>query len=113
MQDYLDNELDHVIARSMRSQTRLKESQKRLAWEQVRARAAQQAMLPPLEAAPPSTYQLMAQRWGIRARQIGRWTMELIFDDTPYDRALRQSRPLYHLGVFDSYLRNAQGCLAT
>jgi hypothetical protein len=102
-----------VIARSIRSQTHLPESQKRLAWEQVRARAAQQAMLPPLAPAQTSTYPSMAQRLGIRARQVGRWTMELIFDDTPYDRALRQYRPLYHLGVYDSYLRNAQGCLAS
>ena len=55
----------------------------------------------------------MAQRLAVKARAASRWTFELIFDDTPYDRALRRYRPLYHLGVFDGSLRNAQGCLAT
>lgn len=113
MQDYLDSELDRAITSALYAQTRLRGRQRRLAWERVRAHAAQQAMLPPLEPVKPVLRCLFARRLGALARSGGRRLVDLVFDDTPYDRAMRQHRRPYTLGMLGSSLREVHGGVAT
>jgi hypothetical protein len=97
MQESQDKYLDECINRALRGDWNVTPQQQQRAWENLRRRAAQQTILPPI--ATPLHVHLWhhACVWS-KARLVS--FCQLVFDDTAYRRAqygsptaLRQRRP--------------------
>lgn len=108
MRDWSDNSLDQRVESALRS-IRLTPQQKRRAWERLYTQAAVQTMLPPVVAAPvtakPAPEQALRFCVTITLRVVD-GCLSLLFDDTRYDRALRQRSLLatMHIGPLHSRL---------
>ena len=84
MPDFSDELFDNQIRRALDSP--VSAMQKRRAWEQARARAAQQPMLPPT--------QTLRQRISAACQTIQRGLVWLCVEEDPYAHAWRQQHTL-------------------
>ena len=113
MRDWSDSMFDEVITHALRSAV-ITPRQRRRAWERLEQNVALQTMLPPL-ATPvrrPRRPHPLRQILDRAARAVD-WGLSMLFDDTCYDRALRNRHARVNLALFESPLRNLLGGVAT
>lgn len=91
-----ERELDAVIEAVLRTDTYVTARQKRLAWERLQQRAAQQTMWPPLtDPEPRSLIQTLRLTW----TWVRRCAAILLTDEGGYERARKERLALYSVSA--------------
>lgn len=92
MQDWSDNRLDGLLENALQSLP-VNHQQKRRAWERLVVQAAKQAVLPATAVSDAYPYPQQKRTLRDRLTLLNRaldGAVSWLFDDTRYDRALRQ-----------------------
>jgi hypothetical protein len=106
LRDWPDSEVDGCIRASLRTGVVITDQQKQHAWEQLRLKAAQQPMLPPLSHA---TQTFTPRRTPMREmilrplRGAVAWIDDLLYDEGQYARASRVRRGLLLHEIYQPY----------
>src|SRR5258705_8032664 len=91
LQDWPDSEVDGCINAALRAGTPVTNRQKQHAWEQLRLKAGQQAILPPVKSSrmltPVFSSTTLKERMLRPCRSIAAWIGDLMVDDGQYARA--------------------------
>ena len=107
LRDWPDSEVDGCIRVALRTESVVTEQQKQRAWEQLRMKAAQQPILPPISAtqtfAPPlqgTPFRDIVLR---PVRSVVSWIDDLLYNEGQYGRASRVRSGLLLHEIYQSY----------
>jgi hypothetical protein len=106
LRDWPDSEVDGCIGAALKTGVVITDRQKQRAWEQLRLKAAQQPMLPPVSNASQS-FAPRTPIWEMFLRPVRAavvWIDDLLYDEGQYVRANRIRRGLLLHEIYQPYL---------